>query len=222
MEDLKLIALDLSALSEDVIQILLTDRTVEPSFFDEVARANTHRPEILQYLLRHPRTPDPTREFVAQTLQVPAVQVIEEELTEEQKAQTLLLRVQRMRVGERIQLALKGGRDIRSILIRDPNKEVMLTVLENPKITEGEIELIAKSRNSSEEVLRTIAKKREWLKSYYIILALVTNPKTPAGIALNHISTLRIKDLAMIENNKNVADVVRAAAKKLVEARRPK
>lgn len=229
MEEQKLISLDLSVLSEEVIEVLLLDSTAEPSLFEEIARKNIHRPEVLRRILNHAGTPDATRQFVAQTLYVP----VPKEVTPEAEAETfveepirkartesLLQRIQKMKVGERIQLALRGSRDIRTILIRDPNKEVMLTVLENHKITSSEIEIIAKQKTTHDEVLRTIAKKGEWLKNYSIVHSLVTNPKTPKAIAVKHVTTIRLKDLMLIQRNRNIPEAVRAVAKKLVAARR--
>jgi hypothetical protein len=230
MEVIKLISLDLSLLSEEAIDILLMDNTAEPSLFDEIAQKNTHRPEILEHLLNHPNTPDNTRQFVAKILQIPLpvikpreveAEAPDEETLRERRTQTLLQRIQKLKVGERIQLALKGGKEIRSILLRDSNREVILTVLENPKITENEIELIAKQRTTSDEVIRIIAKKREWMRNYSIIHALVTNPKTPVAIALKYVPKLKTRDLQLVEKDKNISSAIRAAAKKIVAARRP-
>jgi len=230
MEDIKLIELDLSLLSDELIEVLMLDSYAEPSLFEEIAQKNTHRPEVLRMVLNHPRTPENVRQFAAQKLQVPVPQVAppvvsaeqppEDEYVREQRTESLLRRIQKMRVGEKIQLALRGSRDIRSILIRDPNREVMLTVLENNRITESEIEIIAKQKTSHEEALRAIASKREWLKNYSIVHALVTNPKTPIPISLKHVLSIRTKDLALIEKNKNVSEAVRSAAKRLIAARR--
>ncbi len=229
MEEQKLISLDLSVLSEEVIEVLLLDSTAEPSLFEEIARKNTHRPEVLRRILNHAETPYATRQFVAQTLQVPvpkevtpeaAAETFVEEPIRKARAESLLQRIQKMKVGERIQLALRGSRDIRTILIRDPNKEVMLTVLENNKITSSEIEIIAKQKTTHDEVLRTIAKKKEWLKNYSIVHSLVINPKTPKGISMKHVTTIRLKDLVLIQKNRDIPESVRAVAKKLITARR--
>lgn len=229
MEEQKLISLDFSILSEEVIEVLLLDSTAEPSLYEEIARKNTHRPEVLRHILNHTDTPEATRQFVAQTLHVPvpkevmqeeAAETFVEEPIKKARTESLLQRIQKMKVGEKIQLALRGNRDIRTILIRDPNKEVMLTVLENHKITSSEIEIIAKQKTTHDEVLRTIAKKREWLKNYAIVHSLVTNPKTPKSIAVKHVTTIRLKDLELIQRNRNIAEAVRAVAKKLIVARR--
>jgi hypothetical protein len=123
-------------------------------------------------------------------------------------------------VGERIAIALRGGQEIRSILLKDANKEVVLTVLKNPKITETEVELIAHSRNVPEDALRAIHKNREWMKNYSINLALVNNPKTPPGIGITLVTSLRAKDLGVLEKNKNVPEAIRAVAKRLLQAKK--
>jgi len=227
MEDVKLIGLDLSTTSWEVIEVLIED-TSEPGVVDEVARANTGRPEILKLLIEHPNTPGEVRDFIMGVLQMPAVaskDVVagEKEKPEtEIKHQSLTTKIQMLGVSARVQLALKGGREIRGILARDPNKQVALSVLANGKITESEIELIAKNRSSLEESLRTICKNREWMKSYSVVFAVVNNPKTPPGIAVTHVGDLKTKDLVILEKNKNVCEAVRIATKKLLVARRPK
>lgn len=221
-EEKLLIGVDLATASPALIELLL-DETNDSSVFAEIAKLNMNRPEILKLLNEHPGTPDEVRQIVAQTLQVPVMkqyEIVKEQKTPEDRSQTILQRIQKLSVSERILLALRGGKEVRSILLRDPNKEVSLTVLENPKITETEIENIAKSRSISDEALRKITKKREWMKNYNIILSLVTNPKTPASIAVNLVSELRTKDLALLEKNKNVSEGVRITAKKLLKARK--
>ncbi len=229
MEETKLIALDLSLLSEEVIETLIEDATVEPQFFTELAGANIHRPKVLELLLRHNNTPATAKESIARMLRVPVpAGVIEEQVTgeerlykkERERVETLLQRIQRMNVAERIQLALRGGKEIRNILLKDSNREVMLSVLENPKLTDTEIELIARSRNISDDALRIISKNREWMKNYSIVIALVTNPKTPPGISLNYMSSLKANDLRLLEKNRNVPEIIRSAAKRLTSGRR--
>lgn len=220
MNDIKLIPLDYSNLPEDVIEILLLDSAAEEPLFDEVARANTHRSQVLHLILENPSTPEAVRQFVSERLHEPAETPVSEEFTEEHRTQTLLQRIQRLKLGDKIQLALKGSREIRAILLRDPNKEVAAAVFENPKITENEIEIMAKQKTTPEEVLRMIAKKREWMKKYSIIHAVVINPKTPPAIAVTYVNSLRPKDLLLLENNKFVSEAVRAAAKKLIMARK--
>lgn len=225
MEEPKiLIGLDLSIASQEVIEVLIED-TSEPGIFDEIAKANVKRPEILKLLIEHPDTPDDVKKFISGILHLPVKppkEIVRAEKTREMRAQSVLQKIQKLNVSERIQLALRGGREIRSILVKDTNKEVMLSVLENQKITESEIEMIARSRSVPEETLRRISKNREWMKNYAVVLALVTNPKTPPGISVTLVSNLKTRDLVILEKNKNVAEVVRSATKKLLLWRKPR
>jgi pentose-5-phosphate-3-epimerase len=221
-EDKILLGIDMSTASRMLIELLIED-AFDPAIFAEVAKANMQRPDILAFLLEHPDTPDEVRQQISSSLSVPAKaksEIIRFHKTPEEHAQTILQRIQKLSVSERILLALRGGMEIRSILLRDPNKEVSLTVLENPKITDKEVEMIARSRSVSDEALRRITKKREWMKNYGIINALVTNPKTPPGVALPLVSDLKTRDLVLLEKNKNVSEGIRATAKKLARARK--
>jgi hypothetical protein len=219
-----LIGLDLSVASREVIEILIEDAS-EPDIFDEIARANQNRQEILELLLHYSDTPEEVKSFINGMLRVPvksSAKTVTEQRPRQAKPQNLLQKIQSLNVGERIQLALKGGKEIRTILIKDSNKQVILSVLDNQKITDSEIEMIARSRSVPEDALRTISKNREWLKCYAIAYALVTNPKTPPGISVTLVSTLKLKDLLLLEKNKNVPELVRSAAKRLLAVRKPK
>ena len=223
-EEIKLIGLDFSVASQQVIEILLEDPS-EAAIFREIYTANTGRPEILRLLAEHANVPDDVRAEAAKMLHLPAErkeQVPHAVRDEEARKHGLLQKIQTLTVGEKIALALRGGRDVRTILIKDSNKEVCLSVLKNPKMTETEVELVSHSRNIPDEALRFIAKNREWMKNYSVVLALVSNPKTPVGISSTLVPGLKVKDLIGLEKNKNVSEAVRALAKKLVQARKTK
>jgi hypothetical protein len=223
MEDEKyLIGIDLETASQLVIELLIEDAS-DPSVFQDIASANMNRPDILNLLLECPDTPDEVRQQITASLNIPVkprTEIVRTHKTSEERALSILQRIQRLSVSEKIQLALRGGKEVRTILLRDPNKEVSLTVLQNPKVTETEIEMVAKSRSISDEALRKITKKREWMKNYNVVYSLVTNPKTPPGIALTLVGEIKTKDLSILEKNKNVTEGVRATAKKLLRARK--
>jgi len=217
-EEKFLIGIDLANASPLLIELLIEDST-EPALFREIAKANINRPDILVLIMENPDTPEEVKEEISAMLRVP-VKPKKEVVHVQRTPETILQRIQKLSVSERILLALRGGKEVRTILLRDPNKEVALTVMENPKITETEVELIARSRSIAEEALRKITKKREWMKNYNVILALVTNPKTPIPISISLVGDLKTKDLAVLEKSRNVAEGVRLTAKKLVRARK--
>jgi len=219
-----LIGLDYSVASKDVIEILI-EAADDVDIFQEIARTNTHRPEILQLLYEHPDTPDDVKRLISGSLHLPAKAATSAATVakpKEVRVQNILQKIQMLTVSERVQLAMKGSREVRGILIKDTNKEVMLSVLDNQKITDTEIELIARSRSIHEEALRRISMSREWLKCYAVVHALVTNPKTPPGISMGLIGDIKTKDLVILEKNKNVPEVIRGATKRLLQARKPK
>jgi hypothetical protein len=137
------------------------------------------------------------------------------EAPEEQEHLSILQRIGHMRVGERIKLAVRGNREERMVLIRDRSKLVSLAVLESPKVNDAEMETFAAMKNVQETVLRTISTKRNCIKNYGVLRALVNNPKTPLDVVLPLLAHLLIKDLRALAVNKNVNDTVRKLAVKL-------
>jgi hypothetical protein len=135
------------------------------------------------------------------------------------KRETLLKKITHMNVVERLTLALKGDREARMILIKDPNKLVQRCVLQSPRLSEMEVESFAKMTNLSEEVFRTISLTRKFMKSYVIIKNLVNNPKTPLDISLHLLPRLTAADLKILTTNKNIPDTLRSIAVKLQRQR---
>ncbi|RMG04890.1 MAG: hypothetical protein D6735_06175 [Acidobacteria bacterium] len=132
----------------------------------------------------------------------------------------LIVRIMKMNVKDRIKLAMKGDREVRGILIRDPNRVVAQAVIQNPRITEQEIEKIAAMRTVPEEILRQIASNRHWAKLYPIIHNLVRNPRTPIAISMNILPRLHVKDLEALGKNRNIPDAIRTQAFRLSKTRR--
>jgi hypothetical protein len=73
--------------------------------------------------------------------------------TDEEKAQTFQQRLGNMTVPEKVKCATKGTREMRAILIRDPNRMVSAAVLSCPKVNEAEVEAFAKMGTVSEDIL---------------------------------------------------------------------
>ena len=115
----------------------------------------------------------------------------------------------------RIQLALKGNKEERSILIRDGTKVVALAVLEAPKLSDGEVEKFASQKNVLEAVLRQIPLKRRFMKNYIVVRNLCANPRTPLDLGLGLMKNLMIVDLKNISANKEVSETIRKLALKM-------
>jgi hypothetical protein len=138
-----------------------------------------------------------------------------EEQSAEQKAATAK-RLADMSVPEKVKAAMKGTREMRSTLIRDPNKMVATAVLSCPKLSEQEVEAFARMGNVSEDILRTIASTRAWVKNYGVLLGLTKNPKTPLALSLTFLHRLNDRDLRGLSIDRNVPEPLRIAARKKV------
>lgn len=136
--------------------------------------------------------------------------IIDKEMFEERV--TVLARIARMSVKDRIRFALKGTREVRMILIRDPNRPVCAAVIMNPRITDQEIETISALKSVNEEVLRLISLSRAWTRNYAVIHNLVRNPKTPVALSLNFLNRIQSRDLRALGQNKNIPEVIRTMA----------
>jgi len=123
--------------------------------------------------------------------------------------QSTLQKISRLKVGDRVQLAMKGNKDERFILIRDGSKVVSSAVLQSPKLSDVEVETFAGMKNVQESVLRDIARSKKFVKNYSVIRALVNNPRCPLDIGLTLMNHLLVNDLKALSMNKNVPDTLR-------------
>ena len=125
-----------------------------------------------------------------------------------------LQKVARLSVGERVKLAFLGNKEERAILIRDGSRVVYSAVINSPKLTDQEVETIASMKNVQEGVLRELARKRKFIKSYIVVKNLVNNPRCPMDLSLTFIKNLIPKDLKELSMNKGVPETVRKVALK--------
>lgn len=144
---------------------------------------------------------------IDQPLAAPEVQ--KEKLTERV---SVLQKIARLSVGQRVQLAMRGNKEERSILIRDGSRLVSSAVLVSPKVTEAEIENFAGLKNVQENVLRDIARSPKYKKKYTIIRNLASNPRTPLDLSLPLMNHLMVMDLKNLSMNKNVPETLRKIA----------
>jgi hypothetical protein len=140
-------------------------------------------------------------------------------LTEEQKL-NLLQYIATLSIGGRIKIAMKGNKEVRSILIRDTNKIISLAVLKSPKITDNEIAHFAALKSLSEDIVRTIALNPAWTKNYGVKLGLCFHPKTPLQYSIPLIKFMTMRDLQRLSKDKNVPGSVQKAAKQLLQLKR--
>jgi hypothetical protein len=188
-------------------------------------------PEPLRAFLARSDVPAEMREFFArrglQPAQAPAADAdaplidtlaqlphVAESEDREEKGESRLL--SGLPIMDRIKLAMKGTREQRAQLIRDSNRMVAAAVLSSPKLSEAEVEAFAKMANVSEEVLRVIGANRTWMRNYGVMIGLARNPKTPPAISMQLVHRLNERDVKMLATDRNIPEVLRLAARKII------
>ncbi len=124
----------------------------------------------------------------------------------------LSFRIRDMNIAEKIRFAVVGDAAARTILVRDPNRVVAFAAISSPRMKEPEAIAIAHSKEVSEDVLRYIGNRREWLRSYEMKRALVFNPKAPLAIAMRLLNHLRPNDLKTLAKSRGIPGALRTTA----------
>jgi len=128
----------------------------------------------------------------------------------------LNMQILEMSKSEKLRLALVGNMAARAILVRDHSKQVSMAAIQSPQMTVGEAADIARSKEVSEEILRFIGNKKEWIKSSEVKHNLCFNPKTPVGISMRFVSHLRMEELKALAKNRNIPGQVKSMANQWV------
>src|SRR5712692_2819282 len=135
------------------------------------------------------------------------------------RRQSLLQRLAKMNVSERVQFAIKGGPEARRTLIRDSNKVVQRAVLQSPRLTDQDVEAFAAMSSLTDGILRLIASNRSFRKNYSVVRNLLNNPKTPLDVSLHMLPLINALDLKKLCMNKNIPETLRSTAVKLQRTR---
>jgi hypothetical protein len=132
---------------------------------------------------------------------------------------SMFARLATMTVSARVKLAYKGNKEERMFLVRDNNRLVAAAVLKSPKTREAEVEAISKMKNVSEDVLRIIAFRKDWMRKYSILSSIIKNPRSPIEVTLPLISRLTALDQKALAGDRNVPEAVRMSARREVARR---
>jgi hypothetical protein len=131
-----------------------------------------------------------------------------------------LEKVAKMSAAEKMLAALKGSREMRMLLIRDKNRIVWSAVLASPKMTDADAEEIAQMWDVQPDVLRELAKNRQWMKQGELSVRLLMNPRTPEDVAMKLLGRLTTDDLARVGRDPRLPPNIRAHAESMRLRRR--
>jgi len=144
---------------------------------------------------------------------------VKESYIEKKVNENIYNKINKMNMAEKIKLALKGNKTARMLLIRDPNKQVSLNVLKNPKITEQEIEFILKNKATGEHIIREVARTSAFIKDYNILREIVFHPKTPLNISMTFMNRLFVTDLEKLSKSRDVPANLKNQAIRLLKVK---
>jgi hypothetical protein len=209
----------LAYLSQHAGEISEADQAFQPigGFYDDLVPSGEETVTADEPLIEAAVELETTPAATAETAVAPkrAAAVKKSHLGTGHERGSALQKISRLDIKGRIQLAMKGNKEERSLLIRDGTKVVALAVLESPKLSDGEVERFASQKNVLEAVLRGIPLKRRFVKHYGIVRNLVFNPRTPLDVSLGLVKHLLTQDLRHLSGNKEVSDTVRKLATKM-------
>lgn len=128
----------------------------------------------------------------------------------------------KLSIPQKIKLALLGNKTARQLMIKESNRIISLAVLDNARLSEGEVEGMAKDKNLDETVYRKIARNSGWMKIYSVRSALISNPRMPVDVSMKWLKYLQDKDLKMLSKSKNIPQIISRAALKIYTTRQKK
>jgi hypothetical protein len=202
------------ALSASALKIILDDldRITESSELAAALMKNPALTEVQKSLLREVMTEATVGEAAL-------AEAAAEAEPDSGKRQTLIQKLAKMTVSQRVQFAIKGGSEARRTLIKDTNKVVQRAVLQSPRLTDQEVEAFASMSSLTDEILRLIATNRNFRKNYVVVRNLLNNAKTPLDVSLNMLPMLNPVDLKRLTTNKNIPETLRTTSVKLQKQR---
>ena len=143
----------------------------------------------------------------------------EERSIGEEERSSIATQIARLTVPGKVELAVKGNREVRRILSRDASSMVARAVIASPKLTEDDIVSYAGSSLTHEDVLRFIADSRQWTANRQVVTALVLNPRTPPPAAIRFLKSYQTSELRLLTQNRSLSAAVRQEAKRLLAQR---
>ncbi len=232
----KELPLDLAHCSPIALRSIVLDVRTPDSVLEQIVHRYYDDEELLKDIVRCPNLSETTLAFIALVASdevksfisgtrvidvvMGDVQTGEDQPGGARKKLNMTQIIMKMNPSQKIKLALTGAKEARGILVRESSKMVSLSVLNNPRVTIGEIETFAKSQNLSEDVIRKIGTNAEWTRKNTIASALVFNPKTPVSISLGFMPRLSDRELGILEKSKGVPEAVRMNARATLARRK--
>jgi len=121
---------------------------------------------------------------------------------------------------QKVTAAKRGNRPVRNILLQEGNKKVITFLLQNPRMSVGEVLVMLKMSNLSQEIIQIISKNSSFNQSEEVKYHIVTNPRTQLPLALNVLNSLNVNNLAKLAKSGAVRAQIKSTSLRLLQLRR--
>jgi hypothetical protein len=130
--------------------------------------------------------------------------------------QRLVERLPGLSVGEKIAIARNASRPVVQGLRNDPSPGVIAALLDNPRLTEGDLVPLLASETVRPHVVEVVLVHRKWGSRYPIRLTALRNPQTPLVLGLRFLPLLKKPDLRGVAGDARLQPALRRRAQVLL------
>lgn len=127
----------------------------------------------------------------------------------------LVLRVDKLTLGERIASARSCSAALIKIFLFDSDPKVFAALLINKRLREDDLLTLVSSDRATEEQLLLISSDPKWSFRYSLRKALVLNPATPRSAAASQLRFLTRRDLRRIHSNPTTSTYLRRCIERM-------
>ncbi len=131
----------------------------------------------------------------------------------------LLLKLPKLTLGEKIGLARRTHRALYGALVATEDGQVIVALLENPRLTESDVVEILNNSNPHPLVFSAVLRSPRWAPRRGIRVAMARNPSTPLPMALSAVAELGLGELRGLANDPGLPEEVRNGVLGLLKKR---
>lgn len=113
------------------------------------------------------------------------------------------------------------SKDEFSVLVHEAREEVLVGLLDNPRLEEKHVCLLLLRKELSAALVEQVANRERWVRNYPVRRALAFHPHVPQTMGLRLVRELYVSDLVQLTLSPSGAPAIKHLAEELVLARLP-
>ncbi len=124
-----------------------------------------------------------------------------------------------MELEKRLQRAAQAAGGELELLLSDPSKEVLKALLDNANLAEPQILSLLQRADLPGEIVEGVARRKEWIASYRVKLAIVKHPRSPRLVSMGLLKFLYLFDLMTVSLLPTVPAEIQQQASEMIVGR---